>query len=239
MIPVICQIGPLQIYSYGVMFAIAVFVCAFLLSREAHALSIPPESIYDFIFWVVLAGILGARIFYILLNVDYFLHNPIETIKIQNGGIAWQGGLIGGFLAGLIYIRRKKWPLWKFLDLTAPYIALGQAIGRIGCFLNGCCYGKEVSWGIYFPVHHAHLHPTQLYDSFGLFVMFFLLKKFQKTSRAAGHVFIVYLIAACSQRFLIEFFRADHDIVVWGLSIFQLVCLMIVGLSVIVLIRRR
>src|SRR3989338_1435480 len=96
MFPTICTIGPLTIYSYGVMLAVAVVICSFLLSRDAQKLGIPKDVIYDFVFWVVLSGIIGARIFYIFLNWTFFVENPREIIMIQNGGLAWQGSLMAG-----------------------------------------------------------------------------------------------------------------------------------------------
>jgi phosphatidylglycerol:prolipoprotein diacylglycerol transferase len=123
------------------------------------------------------------------------------------------------------WIKRRGLFLPEVLDLCAPYLALGQSIGRIGCFLNGCCYGKEVSWGIYFPVHGAHLHPTQLYLSGGLFLIFLLLKLYQRSSSIPGLVFASYLILTSVLRFGVEFFRADHEILFLGLSVFQFVCL--------------
>ncbi len=227
MFPVICKIGPLSIYSYGVMLALAVIICSFLLAKDAQRLGIAKETIHDLVFWVVVSGIIGARIFYILLNLDLFIKDPLEIIMIQHGGLAWQGSLILGTLGGLFFIKIKKLLLWQTLDLVAPYIALGQSIGRIGCFLNGCCFGKEISWGIYSPVHDAHLHPTQLYCSLGLFLIFLFLKKYQKTVKVVGKVFVVYLLLAALLRFSVEFFRADHDIVVFGLSIFQIICIVI------------
>ncbi|HLD69700.1 MAG TPA: prolipoprotein diacylglyceryl transferase [Candidatus Omnitrophota bacterium] len=227
--PIICKIGPLTVYSYGVMMALAVVLCTLLLSRDARRLNIKSEIIFDLVFWVVCSGILGARIFYVFLNLDYFSGNPLEIIQIQKGGLAWQGGLIAGTLTGILYIRRHALPLGKTADLVAPYIALGHAIGRIGCFLNGCCYGKEVSWGIYFPIHHAHLHPTQLYESVGLFFIFLILKKYQKFNQIPGRVFIAYLFLASLERFVVEFFRADHLTTWLGLSIFQWVSLIVLS----------
>ncbi|MFA5060347.1 MAG: prolipoprotein diacylglyceryl transferase family protein, partial [Candidatus Omnitrophota bacterium] len=129
----------------------------------------------------------------------------------------------------------------KIADLVAPYLALGQAIGRLGCFLNGCCYGKAVSWGLFFPVHGAHLHPVQLYTSFDLLIIFFILKKYQRLERNSGETFVLYLILASLERFCMEFLRADHVQVWLGLSIFQIVSITIFAAAtyVILLIRSR
>ncbi len=220
MIPLLTTV---TVYAYGLMFAIAVVVCAPMLAADAKKKNISADIVFDLIFWVVVGGILGARLFYILLNYSFFLENPTEIIMIQNGGLAWQGGLIIGAMMTASFVKRKKLFLPLILDLMAPYLALGHAIGRIGCFLNGCCYGKEVSWGIYFPVHDAHLHPTQLYLSGGLFIIFLILKRYQKTSEIPGLVFASYLILASALRFGVEFFRADHEIFFFGFSIFQFV----------------
>lgn len=226
--PIIFQFGPLTIYSYGVMLAIAVVVCTFLVSTEARRLGFNPDVIFDIVFWIVLFGILGARIFYILLNLEFFLENPLETIMIQKGGLAWQGSLIAGGLVGVWLIQKRRLPLFQMLDLFAPYIALGQAIGRIGCFLNGCCFGREVPWGIYFPVHDAHLHPTQIYESLGLLIVFAAVRLYQGISKIEGSVFVFYLILASLLRFIVEFFRGDHELVWGNLSLFQFICLGII-----------
>ncbi len=231
MYPVIFKIGFLTIYSYGAMLVAAVFVCGFLLQKKAKRLALSPEAVVDFIFWVVIAGLIGSRIFFILINLSYFLENPKEIIMIQHGGLAWQGGLLLGSLTAFLLIRKNKWPLWRTLDFFAPYAALGQAIGRLGCFLNGCCYGREASWGIYFPVHHARLYPTQLFDAFGLFCIFLFLNAYQNSKRRDGEVVILYFISAALLRFFVEFLRADHEILFLNLSLFQLVSLGIIGFS--------
>lgn len=237
MYPVICQWGPVAIYSYGVMLAMAVLVCSCLASKEAHRIGIQPQVIFDLVFWLVTSGILGARLFYILLNYHFFLDHPGEILMIQKGGLAWHGGLIAATWAGMRFVRKRGLPLTATLDLVAPYIALGEAIGRVGCFLNGCCYGREVVWGIYFPVHHAHLHPTQLYAMVGLVVLFFILKRYRHVATLGGDVFVLYLFGASLLRFIIEFFRADHDVLVMGLSVFQWVCLGIILVAVYVHLR--
>src|SRR6185295_7207291 len=129
--PIICKIGPLTIYSYGLMVAIAAIVCSLLLARDAKKYNIAPEIIFDLVFWVVFGGIIGARIFYVILNLDYFIHNAKEMIMIQNGGLAWQGSFIAGALTGIFYVKKHKLSFWLLVDLVAPYIALGQSIGRI------------------------------------------------------------------------------------------------------------
>ncbi|MCK5580486.1 MAG: prolipoprotein diacylglyceryl transferase [Candidatus Omnitrophica bacterium] len=237
MFPEICQIGPFTVYSYGLVFAVGIVVCAALMSREirlapkyaVEGLSV--DMVYDLIFWVVLGGILGARAFFIFLNIDTFLNDPLEIVRLQNGGLAWQGGLILGMLSAVGYIRKKKLPFLKTLDFFIPYVALGHAIGRIGCFLNGCCYGKVASSGIYFPVHRARLHPTQLYAAAALLAIFFILKFVQKKTNIPGRVLVAYLLLASLQRFIIEFFRGDHVTVLGSLSIFQVVavCVFVVG----------
>ncbi len=232
MYPIICHIGPLTVYSYGLMLAVAVLICAFFLSKEASRRGIPPELILDLLFWVVLSGLAGARAFYIFLNLDYYIHEPLEIFMLHHGGLAFQGGLIAGFVAGIVFLKRKSLPLLSTLDFLAPYIALGHAIGRVGCFLNGCCFGNPVSWGIYFPSHHAHLHPTQLYESMGLLIIFLFLKRRECHSKYPGEIFILYLVFSSLLRFVNEFFRADHAEIFLNLSIFQIVSLIILGVAV-------
>lgn len=234
------QIGSFAIYAYGLFLAIAVFVASSLLAVEARRMGVSRDVIYDLAFWVVLWGIIGARLFYIFLNLSYFVHEPLEIIMLQKGGLAWQGSFIGGMISGVVFLRRKNIPVWKFLDITAPFIALGHAIGRIGCLLNGCCYGKPAAWGLFFPVWGERLIPTQIFMSVGQIIIFLLLRAFASKARFEGQVFVWYLILSSVDRFSVEFFRADHELYA-GLSIFQYVCIMIflVGLFIDHRLRRR
>jgi phosphatidylglycerol:prolipoprotein diacylglycerol transferase len=223
--PILFKIGPITVFSYGVMLAVAVVVCTYLLSLDAKRYNISRETAYDLVFWCMLGGIIGARIFYIFIAWDYFRDNLWEIPMLQKGGLAWQGGFLGGALAGVWFARSKKLSLRPLLDLSAPYIALGQSIGRIGCFFNGCCFGKPVVWGIYYPVHHARLIPTQLYETAGLFLIFLILKNAQTRPHNPGFIFVFYLWLAAIERFIVEFYRADHDLLWGGLSLAQYVAL--------------
>src|SRR5579863_4833889 len=129
--PILFTIGPVTIYSYGVMLAVAVLVCTYFLSLDAKRCHISQETAYDLVFWCMLWGIIGARIFYVFIEWTYFSTNLLEIPMLQKGGLAWQGGFLGGSLAGVWFARHKKLPLKPILDLAAPYIALGQSIGRI------------------------------------------------------------------------------------------------------------
>ncbi|NLE64672.1 MAG: prolipoprotein diacylglyceryl transferase [Elusimicrobia bacterium] len=236
--PVFAHLGPLTITSYGVLLAVAVLVVWSLLTRAARQAGYEEGLVHDLVFIVVIWGIVGARVLFVLLNLSSFLLDPLEIIMIHRGGLAWQGSFLGGILAGIVFLRRRHVPVWKFLDLVAPYIALGHAIGRIGCLLNGCCYGKPVAWGLYFPVWGMRLHPTQIYMSLAQLMIFLLLRFFQQRSRPAGYVFGWYLVLSGLERFLVEFFRADH-IQAGVLSVFQYASLAIMMAGAVILLRSR
>jgi phosphatidylglycerol:prolipoprotein diacylglycerol transferase len=207
------------------MLAVAIFTVSFLAGRRAHEIGLSKDAVYDFTFWMVLSGVIGCRLFYIFLNFPFFMKNPSELIMIQHGGLAWQGGLIFGLLTAAIFTKVKKINFFKFADFVTPYVALGQSIGRWGCFLNGCCYGKELSWGIYDPNRGVYAHPTQIYLSVAAFISYLILRSFYKRNSIPGRVFALFFLIESISRFTIEFFRADHDILWLGLSIFQVVCI--------------
>lgn len=229
--PIICRIGPYLISSYALMLVTAIVVCSHLLAREASLRGIKPKFIYNLVFWVIVTGIIGARIFYVLLNLPLFLKNLLEVVMIQYGGLSSFGGLLFGALTGLWLVHREKINLKKFVDLACPYLALGQAIGRIGCLLNGCCYGKPWACGIYFPVHHANLHPTQLYESLGFVFIFVFLRLLQKESKIQGTIFVFYIFSTALLRFAAEYFRAAHPAGFWDFSLSQWICLVMMALS--------
>lgn len=240
MYPVIYKFGPVAIYSYGVMLAIGFGIAVFLLARQGKRQAIAPELVYNLCFILLGAGIIGARAVYVALNFNYYLSNPLEMVMFTHGGLSWFGGLIFGLAAALAYFKFKRLDAYLMFDLIAPFAALAQGIGRIGCFLNGCCFGKESArWGIYFPVHDAVLIPTQIYSSLALFVIFAVLKMRTAAVHRKGEILYLYLLLYSAWRFFIEFFRADTQIFFFGLSVFQTFCIVIFIASLFMLIRVR
>jgi len=233
MYPEICKIGPLTIYSYGLMLAIAFATSSALLVLQTRRQNMNPDTIFNFAFIVFISGVIGARIFYIMTNVAYYLRNPLEIIMLQHGGLAWFGGLIAGIFSGALYLKSKRLPMYKVMDLVVPFVALGQAIGRIGCLLNGCCFGIESKFGIYFPVHKAILIPVQIYSALILIIIYIILRFLQDRPHREGEIFYMYLLLYSTKRFFIEFWRADTPPVFSGLTLFQLLSLSIFFFSLI------
>jgi phosphatidylglycerol:prolipoprotein diacylglycerol transferase len=231
MLPEICRIGNFTIYSYGLMLVLAFFVCAYLSSLQARKQQVDPDRLFNILFYVFVSGIIGSRVLYVLLNAGFYLRNPLEIIMLQHGGMAWFGGLIFGGSTAVILIKKNKMDLLKILDLLSPFVALGQAIGRIGCLLNGCCYGRESEFGLYFKVFDKILIPTQLYSSLLLILIFLFLRFRQDRKHATGEIFISYLFLYSLKRFFIEFLRNDSPRIFWGLTIFQILCLGLFFLS--------
>lgn len=239
MFPVICKIGPFAIYSYGLSLVVAFTVSSFLARQQAKKGNFNLDFIFNLLFSVFIFGVIGARIFYIIENFPYYLNNPLEIIMLQHGGLSWFGGLILGVLTGTIYIKKKRLNILKTLDLVIPFVALGQAIGRVGCLLNGCCYGRESRFGIYFPVHNAFLIPTQLYSSLILILIFVILRLFQDKKHKDGQIFFTYIFLYSAGRFFIEFWRAEHEAIFLGFNLFQIISIILFILSFALLIIKR
>lgn len=241
--PIICKFGPITVYSYGLSLVLAFGIATFLVSREGRRYGLNPELSFNLSFIILVSGIIGARTLYVLLNLNYYLNNPVEIIMLTRGGLAWFGGLILGSLSCIVYLRYRNLGTYKIFDLIIPYVALAQAIGRIGCFLNGCCFGKASSrFGLYFPVHDAILIPTQLYSSLALLGIYIILRVKQTRDHREGEVFYLYLFLYSIWRFFIEFFRGDSKMFIFHLSTFQIFSIALFILSVIMLIgskRRR
>jgi len=231
MLPEICRIGSFTIYAYGLMLVLAFFTSTYLATLQAKKEQMDGEQIFNLFFFVFIFGIIGSRVFYVLINADFYLHNPLEIIMLQHGGMAWFGGLIFGTAAAVRFIKRHKMNLLNTLDLLVPFIALGQAIGRIGCLLNGCCFGRESKFGLYFKVFDQILIPTQLYSSLLLLLIFIILRFKQDAKHLPGEILCSYLFLYSLKRFFIEFLRNDSPKMFSGLTLFQILCLVMFFLS--------
>lgn len=238
MLPEICKIGPFTIYAYGLMLVLAFFLCSFLISRQARKEKLDPEKIFNLCFYMFIFGLLGARLFYVFNNFVFYLHNPLEIIMLQHGGMSWFGGLIIGSLTVIIFIKKSKLQLLPCLDLLVPFVALGQAIGRIGCLLNGCCFGKASKFGLYFKVFDQILIPTQLYSSLLLLLIFFLLRSIQNRKHFPGQVLRAYLLLYPIKRFFIEYLRNDNPRIFFGLTLFQILSILMFSFSLWLFVRK-
>lgn len=225
MFPVLVKFGPLTIYSYGVAMAVAVFIALSLFLEEAKRQGYVKDAIVDLGMITVVSGIVGARLLYIGLNFSFFMEHPEEIIMLHHGGLAILGGIVFGVLAVYVFCRKKKLSFLKIADLLVPFVAFAQAIGRIGCFFNGCCYGIPSRYGFYFPVHDAVLVPSQLISSFLLLVLYVVLRATQRRAHSAGSVFARYIIFYSVLRFFVEFIRGDSLKPFFGFTIFQLFCI--------------
>lgn len=232
MYPVLVRIGPINIYSYGVMLALAFLVAIFLARRHAIFLGMDGDAIIDLGIWLIISGILGARLLYVLLNLNYYKEVPLESVMIWRGGLVWYGGLISAVLVAVWFLRKRKMPILKTGDLMLPYVALGQAIGRIGCFLNGCCYGKPtaLAFGVSFTSAQAPVHPTQLYESAAMFLLYLALRKIKPGN---GKTILLYLLFYAAFRFFNEFLRGDNPIALMGLTISQIISVIVFIIAII------
>ena len=204
--PIIAKIGPFTIYSYGMMVAIAFLFGIFIAKLEAVRKNIKPDLVYDFSFYLIIGSIIGARAYYILFfDVSGLLKNPITIFKIWQGGLSIHGGILAGVVTGLIFSRLKKISFWALADLVSPSIILGQAIGRIGCYLNGCCSG-------------INNQPTQIYELGLDFIGFLLLWNLRKKIKFQGGLFLLYLMMYAVIRIIVSRFRADN-MYLWNTSL--------------------
>jgi len=222
MSPVLFKLGNFTIYTYGVFLAIGVICSIYLLLQESKRQGCDQNIVFDLAFVVLVSGIIGARLLYIILNIGFYFEDPKEIIMLHHGGLAIFGGFISGFICAAIYLRIKKISFLKIADLFSPFIALGHSIGRIGCFFNGCCYGKPSKFGIYFPSQKAVLIPAQIIESFLLLLLFIYLRTIQSRKHKIGRVLVSYLVLYSLIRFCVEFIRGDSEVIYFGLTIFQL-----------------
>ncbi len=232
MYPVLFKIGPVSVYSYGAMLALAFLVVAFLARRRAFTLGMDGDAILDLCIWLIVSGFLGGRLLFILLNLDYYRENPLDTLKLWQGGLVWYGGLIAAVAVAIIFLSAKRMPILKTGDLMMPYVALGQSIGRIGCFLNGCCYGKATALpiGVTFSAAQGPVHPTQLYESAAMLIVFLILRK---RVPGNGRTFFLYLMMYSVIRFLIEFLRGDNPAIMMGLTISQVISVIVLVVAMV------
>lgn len=254
MYPELFRIGSFPINTYGVFLALAFLSAILITVRLAERDGLARERIYDLTLWMLLASLVGSKVLMFWVEPEYQEH-PLQLLSLdflRSGGIFY-GGFIGAVLVGYFLMKRYKLPWWTTADACAPGIAIGNFFGRQGCFAAGCCWGKPTSlpWGVQFtelghritgvPVD-AHLHPTQLYESFAMFIVFFFLLWLHKRKRFSGQVILLYGLLYAIIRFSVEFVRDDPrgDIMglttLTGLSTSQMISLGVGAVALVLLI---
>ncbi len=252
--PLVFQLGPFALRWYGLLIAIAVLLGLLLSSRLARSRGIDPNLVADLLPLLVLGAVLGARLYYVLLEWRQFSANPVEALAIWKGGIAIHGALIAGSLTTVLYCRWRQQPFWPLLDILVPSVALGQAIGRWGNFFNSEAFGlpTELPWKLYIPLanrpveflERTGFHPTFLYESlWNLGVCLLLLLLLRSAGRGrialpAGALSCIYLMAYSSGRVWIEGLRLDPlclfsqpPFCTGGLRMAQLMSLLLIALG--------
>ena len=215
--PILLQVGSLKLYTYGLFVALGFIIAIWFTKRNARFYGVPDQMVSDLFLTVLISALAGARILYVLINIDAYRDNFLDIFKIWNGGLVFFGGFIGGALGAIIFLRIKKMDIWKTADVISPGLALGHSVGRFGCLFAGCCYGKSCSLPIAITFTNPDslaplnipLHPTQLYMIASNFVLFLILLAIQRRKRFNGMVFLSYIMLYSAFRSIIEFFRGD------------------------------
>ena len=247
--PILFELGPLTIYSYGVLLAAAYLLGLWMAARRARHAGLDANKVLDLGIWVIIAALVGAKALLFIVEFDQFTSSWQEFMTLLRSGGVFYGGLIAAVVVCIYQLRKHNLPLWTSGDLFAPGIALGYMVGRLGCLLAGCCYGKptDVAWAITFtdPVANLNvgtplnipLHPTQLYESVAGLIILLLLLALERRGRSfAGRTFWLFVLFYSVSRFVIEFFRGDdRGMPLDWLSTSQLISLVLFPLSLIML----
>lgn len=232
MYPILLQIGSFELRTYGVIVLLSFLAGLWLAKKEAARKGLDPALIGEFAFFGLIAGIVGARLYFIIFSDPArYLANPWEIFALWHGGIGIIGALIGGFLAAVWFSRKKHIPLLKFADVLAPAAALGQTLGQLACLANGDAYGKptDLPWAITytdprsFAPLNVPLHPLELYEMAAYFVVFLVVWLTRKRLKVDGSSFLTYLAAYGAARFMTEFFRGHPAVVAGELPAAQVV----------------
>jgi len=221
--PRLIQIGSFYLPTYGVVLAIAYLVGIWMLRRKAREEGLPDGKIFDLSLYILAAAILGAKALLVVVEWRHYVKSPGDLVEVLRSGGVFYGGLIAATAVGIAYMKKHRLPAWKIADMGAPSIALGEAIGRWGCFAAGCCYGKPTDgpFGVTFTDPFAHeavgtpldvpIHPTQIYLALNAFLIFVVLQWAYRRRSFDGEVFWLYVLLYAITRGILETFRGDSS----------------------------
>ncbi len=229
MYPVLFRIGPVALYSYGLALALAFIISTRLAAKEALKNNISQDVIYALSGYILVSGIIGARLLYVAMNFNEYRENLFEILMLQHGGLSFYGGALGAFAASIIFLKIHRLDFFKTADLISPFAALGQSIGRLGCLLRGCCFGAVATSGlrIKFPDEVVYRYPTQIYASAIDFSLFLLLRYLHRKRHFEGKIFLLYIMFYSMKRFFLDFLRDDVRKIYLRLTVFQIASIFI------------
>lgn len=243
--PVLIKIFGIPVYSFGFFVALGFLVATFSAVEIGKKYKINSNDILDLTTWILIAGIVGARLLYIVVEFDYYMANPKELLMLHHGGLVYYGGLIGAVFALIYFFKSKPYSPVLMGDIIAASIPIGQMFGRIGCFLNGCCFGTPslCSIRVTYPmnsipfIHYKEfqpIHPVQLYESLGSGIIFLILVTITENKKFNGQIIALYGVLYGILRFSLEFFRGDVEIYWYSLSMSQYISIAIFLSSILI-----
>jgi phosphatidylglycerol:prolipoprotein diacylglycerol transferase len=216
--PELAHWGFVHVRTYGLMLAIAFLLGTWLGMREARRLGFDEDKLVNVILVVLISSVLGARALYVMEHIQEFRREWGSVLALWQGGLTLYGGIVAGTVAGLVSARHFGLPMWTVADALAPSLALGTAIGRIGCFLNGCCYGKptHLPWAVHFPADsfaglefgNAAVHPSQLYFALAGFGLFALVWSLRRRFGVPGTLFWTFIVLFALVRIPLDMTRS-------------------------------
>lgn len=239
MSPVAFSIFGLELRWYGIIIASAILLCLYIASKRSDKEGMPKDLISDMAMFVIPSAVIGARLYYVVFEWEYYARDVMQVFNIRAGGLAIHGGLLFGILSGVLYAKWKKLPVWKLTDIIAPVLPLGQAIGRWGNFINGEAHGgpTDLPWGII--VDGVKVHPTFLYESLGNLLIFaYLIFYLDKNKKFDGELICHYGILYSVIRFFIEGLRTD-SLMFLGLRQAQLISIAIIVVCIGIIVFRK
>ncbi len=211
--PVLFSIGDFNVFSWGFIVALGALIVYFLLIREFKKRNLNSKHLENMFMLALLGGLFGARLFFVVMDLPYFIKNPLKIFAVWEGGMVSYGGLIVASLLIFFYMRKNKLSFIEYSDIILPYVALGYGIGRIGCFVNWDDYGiaTNLPWGVIVPGAEQAVHPTQIYLMLMDLSIFVILKFFIKKPKFKGQITYLFMIMLGGIRFFIEFLRDYLD----------------------------
>lgn len=215
--PTLLKFFGLELHSYGLLLAVAFLLGIQIFVARARARGIPEEPMQTLSLWILVLAIIGARTLFVITHWEDYASDPVAILRLWEGGLILYGGYVFAIVGGIVYVRRRRIPVWRVGDAVAPSMALGIAIGRLGCFMNGCCFGlpSTLPWGVHFPADSvpfqtfpgAPLHPSQIYLSLAGLGIFIWLLAADRKPRFDGWLFWTYIAVDAAFRFLLDFTR--------------------------------